>query len=108
MDVRSRELTVNYKIVPPPSTVAPSSLSQETTHRFPIIPLPDLESQDDTDSELKKYYTSLQTSIAEARTKLGEELTAWRDAVGNAELGKEKSVKTEVNDEGEEEENTEE
>ncbi|KAG2109262.1 uncharacterized protein F5147DRAFT_575999 [Suillus discolor] len=106
MDVQSRELTVTYKIVPPPSAVAPPSLSQETTHRFPIPSLPDLESQED--SELKKYYTSLRTSIAEARTKLGEELTAWRDAVGNAELGKEKSVKTEVDDEGEEEENTEE
>ncbi|KIK37262.1 hypothetical protein CY34DRAFT_810482 [Suillus luteus UH-Slu-Lm8-n1] len=107
MDVQSRELTVTYKIVPPPSTVAPSSLSQETTHRFPIIPLPGLESKEDDDS-LKKYYTSLRASIAEARTKLGEELTAWRDAVGNAELGKEKSVKAEADDEGEEEENTEE
>lgn len=108
MDVQSRELTVTYKIVPPPSAVAPPSLSQETTHRFPITPLPDLESQEDTESELKKYYTSLRASIAEARTKLGGELTAWRDAVGNAELGKEKSVETEVDDEGEEEENTEE
>ncbi|KAG2055619.1 hypothetical protein BDR06DRAFT_329053 [Suillus hirtellus] len=108
MDVQSRELTVTYKIVPPPSAVAPPSLSQETTHRFPITSLPDLESQEDTESELKKYYTSLRASIAEARTKLGGELTAWRDAVGNAELGKEKSVETEVDDEGEEEENTEE
>ncbi|KAG2069468.1 hypothetical protein BDR04DRAFT_1101566 [Suillus decipiens] len=108
MAVQSKELTVTYKIVPPPSVVAPSSLSQETTHRFPIISLPDLESKDGTDSELKRYYTSLRTSIAEARTKLGEELTAWRDAVGNAELGKEKSVKAEAEDEEEEEENAEE
>lgn len=107
MDVQSRELTVTYKIVPPPSTVAPSSLLQETTHRFPIVPLPGSELKEDTDS-LKRYYTSLRVSIAEARTKLGEELTAWRDAVGNAELGKEKSVKAEADDEGEEEENTEE
>jgi hypothetical protein len=35
-------------------------------------------------------------------------LTAWRDAVGNAELGKEKSVKAEADDEGEEEDNAEE
>ncbi|KAG2037584.1 hypothetical protein BDR03DRAFT_896758 [Suillus americanus] len=105
MDVQSRELTVTYKIVPPPPTVIPPSLSQETTHRFS---LPDLESKEDTDSELKRYYTSLRASIAEARTKLGEELTAWRDAVGNAELGKEKSVKAEADDEGEEEENAEE
>lgn len=107
MDVQSRELTVTYKIVPPPSMVAPSSLSQETTHRFPIVPLPGLESKEDTDS-LKRYYTSLRASITEARTKLGEELTAWRDAVGNAELGKEKSVKAEADDEGKEEENAEE
>lgn len=107
MDVQSRELTVTYKIVPPPSTVAPPSLSQETTHRFPITPLPSLESKEDDDS-LKRYYTSLRASIAEARTKLGEELTAWRDAVGNAELGKEKSAKAEADDEGEEEENAEE
>ncbi|KAG1730691.1 uncharacterized protein EDB91DRAFT_1252553 [Suillus paluster] len=107
MDVQSRELTVTYKIIPPPSTMAPQSLSQETTHRFPITSLPQ-ESKEDTDSELKRYYASLRVSIAEARIKLGEELTAWRDAVGNAELGKEKSVKAEVDDEGEEEENTEE
>lgn len=108
MNAQSRELTVTYKIVPPPSTVAPPSLSQETTHRFPIVPLLGLESKEDDDS-LKRYYTSLRASIAEARTKLGEELTAWRDAVGNAELGKEKSVKSEADDEGgEEEENAEE
>ncbi|KAG2159120.1 uncharacterized protein EDB93DRAFT_445376 [Suillus bovinus] len=108
MDVQSRELTVTYKIVPPPSTVAPPSLSQETTHRFPVVSLPASESQEDIDSELKRYYASLRASIAEARTKLGEELTAWRDAVGSAELGKEKSVKAEADDEGEEEENAEE
>ncbi|KAG2141035.1 hypothetical protein DEU56DRAFT_280678 [Suillus clintonianus] len=107
MSVQSRELTVTYKIVPPPSTVAPPSLSHETTHRFPVASLP-AESKEDVDSELKRYYASLRTSIAEARTKLGEELTAWRDAVGNAELGKEKSVKAEVDDEVEEEENAEE
>ncbi|KAG1779677.1 hypothetical protein EV702DRAFT_1043590 [Suillus placidus] len=108
MDPQSRELTATYKIVPPPSTVAPPSLSQETTHRFPITSLPDLESKEDTNSELKRYYTSLRASITDARTTLGEELTAWRDAVGNAELGKEKSVKAEADDEGEEEENAEE
>ncbi|KAG2352793.1 hypothetical protein BDR07DRAFT_805203 [Suillus spraguei] len=107
MAVQSRELTVTYKIDPPPSVVAPLSLSQETTRRFPIISLSDLKSKDSTDSELKTYYASLRTSIAEARTKLGEELTAWRDAVGNAELGREKSVKAEADDE-EEEENAEE
>jgi hypothetical protein len=107
MDAQSGELTATYKIVPPPSTVAPPSLSQETIHKFPIISLPGLESKEDTDS-LKRYYTSLRASIAEARTKLGQELTAWRDAVGNAELGKEKSVKAEADDEGEEEENAEE
>lgn len=107
MDVQSRELIATYKIVPPPSTVTPPSLSQETTHRFPIVSLLDLGSKEDTDSELKRYYASLRAWIAEARTKLGEELTAWRDAVGNAELGKEKSVKAEA-DEGEEEENADE
>lgn len=104
MDVQSRELAVTYKIVPPPSTVAPLSLSQETTHRFPI---PGLESKEDAES-LKRYYTSLRASIAQARTKLGEELTAWRDAVGNAEVGKERSARAEADDEGEEEENAEE
>ncbi|OAX39660.1 hypothetical protein K503DRAFT_855881 [Rhizopogon vinicolor AM-OR11-026] len=102
MNVQSRELTVTYKIVPPPSTVAPQSLSQETTHRFTVEGQPE---DSKGDSELK-YYALLRSSIAEARIKLGEELTAWRDAVGNAELVKEKSVKAEVEDE--EEENAEE
>ena len=98
MNVQSRQLTVTYKIIPPSSTVPPQSLSQETTHRFPIADAPD---DSKGDSELKKYYASLRSSIAEARTKLGEELTAWRDAVGNAELGKEKAAKSEADDEGE-------
>lgn len=100
MSVQSRELTVTYRIVPPQSTVTPQSLSPETTHRFPIASPPE---NSKGDSELKEYYTSLRSSIAEARKKLGEELTAWRDAVGNSELGKEKSAKSEVDDEGEEE-----
>ncbi|OJA09382.1 hypothetical protein AZE42_06817 [Rhizopogon vesiculosus] len=99
MNAQSRELTATYKIVPPPSTVAPQSLSQETTHRFTVEGQPE---DSKGDSELKRYYALLRSSIAEARIKLGEELTAWRDAVGNAELGKEKSVKAEVDDEEEE------
>jgi len=41
------------------------------------------------EQNLKGYYKSLRGSIGEAKVVLGEELTAWRDAVGNGEQMKE-------------------
>ncbi|KAG6874664.1 hypothetical protein C0993_012672, partial [Termitomyces sp. T159_Od127] len=56
--------------------------------------------------ELETYYSALRVAIAEARDQLGNELTAWRDAVGKAESSKEtpKTLKYDAEDAEEEEE----
>lgn len=55
----------------------------------------------------KRYYGALKEAVLEARNQVGGELTAWRDAVGKAELSKEtkKTLSSEEADEEEEEEN---
>lgn len=37
----------------------------------------------------KSYYVALRNALEEARTQIGDELTAWRDCVGKKELNKE-------------------
>ncbi|KIJ66555.1 hypothetical protein HYDPIDRAFT_109602, partial [Hydnomerulius pinastri MD-312] len=94
-----RELTAAYALCPPEGTISPQSLTSNTSHSFPVILPPENK------SDAGEYYSALRKSIVAAREKLGEELTAWRDAVGNTELGKEKAVKVaQMEDEEEEEE----
>ncbi|KZT27518.1 hypothetical protein NEOLEDRAFT_1130487 [Neolentinus lepideus HHB14362 ss-1] len=75
--------------------VTTKALSANKTHEFPV-----------SSGEGKDYYNSLQTAVNEAKAKLGEELTAWRDIVGDKEQGKEKNVpmKNDDDDDDEEEE----
>lgn len=90
-------LTVSYALSPPEGTNWPPSLAPNGAHAFAI--------EADKTVNIGEYYDALQKSIAAAREKLGEELTAWRDAVGNAEVGKEKAAKAaRAEDEEEEEE----
>ncbi|KAF9225212.1 hypothetical protein BS17DRAFT_652914, partial [Gyrodon lividus] len=80
-------LTAAYALCPPGGTTSPQLLTPTVSHSFPVA----VSSENRSDA--KEYYSALQKSITAAREKLGDELTAWRDAVGNSELGKEKSVK---------------
>ena len=76
------------------------------------MPRPNLESSSSSVSHTrqiapctngyKEYYASLRTAIDEIKTATGHELTVWRDAVGNSELGKEVNSK-EDDDEGSDE-----
>ncbi|KZT01168.1 uncharacterized protein LAESUDRAFT_664581 [Laetiporus sulphureus 93-53] len=67
-------ITVTYELHPPSDTPA-AGLETTKTHTFPV------------GNALvgKQYYDVLRNAIAEAKNTLGEELTAWRDAVGNRE-----------------------
>ncbi|EPQ60087.1 hypothetical protein GLOTRDRAFT_13446, partial [Gloeophyllum trabeum ATCC 11539] len=76
----SRSITIAYHLHPPEG-VAGEGLSSTKTQEFPV-----------SGGDQKEYYESLRSAINEAKSKLGEELTAWRDAVGNKEQGKEKTV----------------
>ncbi|PCH34422.1 hypothetical protein WOLCODRAFT_61079, partial [Wolfiporia cocos MD-104 SS10] len=86
-------LTVTYELHPPPNAIE-CVLPPKQSHDFPVSPTEDA----------KAYYEALRLSIAQAKTKLGEELTIWRDAVGSREQAKESTVpKKEEEDEGEDE-----
>ena len=93
-------LTVSYTLSPPAETNAPPSLASNATHPFTV----EVEKM----AKSGEYYEALHKSIVAAKEKLGEELTAWRDAVGNAEVGKEKATKAARAEDEEEEEEEEE
>ncbi|KAJ7932523.1 hypothetical protein B0H13DRAFT_784233 [Mycena leptocephala] len=89
----SRSITVEYTINPPPSSGQSYELPTSKKHDFKI-------QGSVTESE---HYKMLRESIAQARQEVGQELTAWRDAVGKAELNKEtKKAKTDDDDDEEE------
>jgi len=79
------EVIFNYR---PPNVTAPPSLSSTQlttsgTHSFPLTP---------GTGGTKVYYDSLLGAIRDAKAYMGEELTAWRDAVGDGEKLKEKQA----------------
>ena len=98
----SRDITITYELHPPPQ-VAPKGLSTTKVLSFPA---PAVAGGEGASS---KYYEALRVPIAKARDAIGDDLTAWRDAVGSLEQSKEpKSSKVAEDDEAEEEEESEE
>ncbi len=91
----AQTLTVSYELHPPSDTPA-VNINASKTHEVPII-VPSA-------GGYKEYYEGLRQSIAQAKDVLGEELTAWRDAVGNRELKKEPKKVQKDDDEEEDEE----
>ncbi|KAF8079265.1 hypothetical protein FPV67DRAFT_1403550 [Lyophyllum atratum] len=91
-------ITISYDLNPPAQSIKDAAnLSSSTTQTFPV------NANLATDGQ-EKYYSALQAAIAGARDQLGNELTAWRDAVGKAELSKETPKTLKYDAEGEEEE----
>lgn len=88
-------VTVTYDLALPEGTPRPNpeSSSSSVSHTRQIAPCT---------NGYKEYYASLRTAIDEIKTATGHELTVWRDAVGNSELGKEVNSK-EDDDEGSDE-----
>lgn len=90
----SRNITVTYSLNPPAGTPA-HELDASRTLEFAVP----------EKAELKSYYAGVREAIDRAKSAVGEELTVWRDAVGNLEQSKEpKVVKKEEDEEDEEEE----
>ena len=56
------------------------------THQFKVDTAP---SSNDSQDAKKSYYEALRDALEEARSQIGDELTAWRDCVGKKELNKE-------------------
>lgn len=88
-------ITVSYQLNPPPDIQAGDLLTSRT-QSFPV----ECGSDDCT-----KYYGALHKAIEEAKYQLGNQLTAWKDAVEKAELVKE-TTKTLKYDADEEEDET--
>jgi septal ring factor EnvC (AmiA/AmiB activator) len=88
-------IAISYQLHPPAVAQA-GHLPASKTQTFPVN-----SSSDDR----TKYYGALHNAIEEAKDQLGNELTAWRDAVGKAELSKEttKTLKYEMDEEDEDE-----
>jgi hypothetical protein len=85
-------ITITYNLVVPEGTPHQKPESS-VSHSRPIAP---------STTGYKEYYDVLRAAIDEIKTVTGHELTVWRDAVGNRELGKEVGVK-EDEDEGSDE-----
>ncbi|KAA1471590.1 hypothetical protein DENSPDRAFT_837612 [Dentipellis sp. KUC8613] len=89
----SPSFSVSYTLRVPEGVQAPG-LQAEKTHQYEIK----------SEEGYARYYDALRSAIADVRAKTGDELTAWRDAVGNRELKKEpKSVKKDEDEEDEDE-----
>lgn len=71
-------LTISYALSLPHGTNPPSSLAPNSEHAFSIV-------NGKVASNNPEYYEALRKAIATAKDKVGEELTAWRDAVGTRE-----------------------
>jgi hypothetical protein len=89
---------ISYSLNPPAGVSAPG-LDSSGQHKL-LVSTP---FSHDADAQAA-YYTALRSTIAEARAKLGDDLTAWRDAVGKKEVEKEKAQQIKAAEENEEEE----
>ncbi|CDO74415.1 hypothetical protein BN946_scf184867.g13 [Trametes cinnabarina] len=88
-------VTVTYNLSPPEDTPLPANMPADRYLEFPLA--------DADASNQKAYYAALKAAVLEAKSALGEQLTAWRDAVGKLEDKKEAKIpKTSEGDEEEE------
>ncbi|KAG8922311.1 hypothetical protein FRC01_014211 [Tulasnella sp. 417] len=78
-------------------TSPPSSTSQSTTHTYSF------NVQTGTGNGAA-YYDSFLDTLKKAREVTGKDMTAWRDAVGDAEKNKEAALKKPPSDEDDEDE----
>jgi hypothetical protein len=82
-------VTVTYDLIPPEGTHRPN-IEPSTSLTRPVAP---------GASGHKEYYAALRAAIDEVKAVSGHELTVWKDAVGNGELGKEVNTKKEEDEE---------
>lgn len=73
--------TISYQLYPPAETEKRIQLSPTATHTFHLKPLAECKGQ-------KEYYERLSSAIQGAKERVGLELTAWKEAVGNSEQAK--------------------
>lgn len=89
-------ITVTYRLNPP-ADIQAGNLSTTRTQSFPVT--------HNAGDDNAQYYGTLHKTIEQVKDQLGNELTAWRDAVGKAESTKEtpKTLKYDADEEEDEE-----
>ena len=88
----STKLIVNYSLNPPKESKVSDSCLTSKTHEYPLTR--------EERSSHTIYYDQLRKVVLEAKAKIGEDLTSWRDAVGALEDKKEsKKAETDEDDE---------
>lgn len=91
-EMSSATIKITYHLKPP-TNVDGGDNATTKIHAFEIEPAA---------SGSTAFYTALRTSLEQARNEVGDEMTAWRDIVGKAELVKEPKKVAEDEDEDEE------
>lgn len=86
-----RAVEINYVFALPASTSHPGTLATTGSYAFPIEP-----STAESSPSSTVFYEALRDSIKAAKAKTGDDLTAWRDAVGDGEKAKEAVVKRQL------------
>ncbi|KAI0095167.1 hypothetical protein BDY19DRAFT_916534 [Irpex rosettiformis] len=93
----SPNITLTYELNPPHGITA-EGLGTTKTHELPVSA---------GNCSLKAYYQSVREAIAKGKELVGEDLTIWRDAVGNREQSKELKSPIKTKEDVEEYENEE-
>ena len=116
MSAKTMMLKIQYSLNLPEGVVLLNTENKPTskTHQFKIDDNTTTPSSGNNNNSqlgeaknLKSYYDALRNALEEARSQVGDELTAWRDRVGKEELNKEPKQGNgdeELEEEGEEEE----
>ena len=89
----SKTITITYDLKPPADTPK-SGLAPSKTQTFTV-------------KDGEGYYAGLRAAIATSKGTIGNQLTAWRDQVGDLERGKDAKPpknQADANDEDEDEE----
>ncbi|KAH8119791.1 hypothetical protein DFH11DRAFT_7574 [Phellopilus nigrolimitatus] len=89
----SKSLSVSYDLHPPAAAAASVIIQPSKTHAFPVP----------SGGAQQEFYNSLRDAVVAAKAQIGDELTAWRDAVGTSENAKEPKKRTKAEDEDEDE-----
>jgi hypothetical protein len=76
----SSSVKITYTLNPPTTVESTSELPKQKSHEFTVTP---------SSGGTAAYYAAMRSSLNKARNEVGNEMTAWRDRVGKAELNKE-------------------
>ncbi|KAG8948663.1 hypothetical protein FRC04_009428 [Tulasnella sp. 424] len=97
MTSNQTSIEITYSFDLPSGVASPaSSTSQSSTHTYSF----DVQKGA---GNSEAYYDSFLQTLKKARDVTGKDLTAWRDAVGDAEKNKEVALKKPPSDEDEDE-----